>query len=383
MILRQYVLKSLSLLLLIGTLAGETQLSRTEQVDAALRALYKMEYQTATRRFRSLQESDSGSVFAPLGLMVTRWYANQQTRGHRQANQRLAQEIEPVLSHYRQQLQQKPGNAELIFFYGVTLGVKGRIQLARKDWLGILLTGYRAISYIKKADRLDPHNPDILLAKGVFNYYVGISAAYMQLASWMLNMSGSKELGLRQLETAAGQAQYGKYEAMGLLAFIYLYIEAEYAQALAYCRDLQQLFPENPYYTFLLADAHIINDHHQEAGIWVQTLKDSLPTLRGFTKIEYAQKLNYLEGSLALNQGDLPTAMNKLDHFIEQHDMELDFTLAHAYLRAGMARDLWGERAKARVYYRQAIALDNRTSACERAKKYLDEPYRGTAVTAP
>ncbi len=360
---------------MVWAAGAQKQSARTEKVDRALCAIYRLEYPAALRLFRELQQNDSACVFAPLGLLVTKWYANQQARGHRRANQILAQEIEPVLTDYRQRSQAEPQDGELLYFYGVTLGVKGRMQLARKDWLGILLTGYKAISYVKKADRLDPNNYDILLAKGVFNYYVGISAGYMQLASWMLNMSGSKELGLQQIEAAAEQARYGKYEAMGLLAFIYLYIEEQYRAALEYCQALHQLFPENPYYTFLLADAHLISGNTRQAAYWVRTLKDSLPGLRGFTKFEYEMKLAYLEGSLALKQGNLKRACDKLEYFIAQHDLELDFTLAYAYLRAGMLRDLRGDRQKALVYYRQAVELDNRTSACEKAKKYLEHPY--------
>ena len=54
----------------------------------------------------------------------------------------------------------------------------------------------------------------------------------MQIASWIMNTSGSKEKGLAQMRYAAHNARYSCYEARSILAMVTLYFESDYESTL-------------------------------------------------------------------------------------------------------------------------------------------------------
>ncbi|MCK4716720.1 MAG: hypothetical protein KAT54_07925, partial [Candidatus Marinimicrobia bacterium] len=208
----------------------------------------------------------------------------------------------------------------------------------------------------------------------VFNYYVGLSSGFMQIASWILQMSGSKEEGLEQIREAALNGNYSRYEARSLLAFIYLYLEGDYTLAKRWASMLEKEFPENPYYSFLLAESEL-RTGNPRIEIQLDKISSCLDSLNHYAKSDYIQRLQLLNGTKALLEDDLETAEQELTQFIENFESELDYDLASGYLRLGQVYDLQEKRLQAIAQYRLVIDLDNRTVAVRQANFYLEEPF--------
>jgi len=354
------------------TLTFEAQ---NEKAQQAINELYNMNYRESNRLFQEILETEPFHPLAPMGVVATEWLYNQQSEGYETGNKKLLNEISSALDIYKSQIMMQPDNAELLFYYGTTMGLKSRILLAEKDWIGVLISGYNCMRYIKKSEKLNPEFWDVYLPLGVFNYYVGISASYMRIASWILRESGSKESGLRQIALSARNNGYGRYEARGILSFVYLYMEEDFATSLEFSTMLAEEFPANPYYHFLSAEALISLQQYKEADDCIDNIRSLMPTLKGNMVKEYILKLHLLDGSMALYKKDLSTAERELKAVIDSYNLEMDWHLSYAYMRLGNVYDLKGQREEAVKYYKKAVKLNNRASACKWSKIYLKEPY--------
>lgn len=357
-----------------AVLLGQTAEQQEARLQAALKAMNRMEHAQACSLFVAASENTPYHPLAPFGALANEWISNQGKYGYQAGNRELLEDINDVILDYRRRLVLDPDNPDLQYYIGLTNGLRARVLLAEKDWLGVLVSGYRIIRNIKSALKGSPDNPDITIAFGVFNYYVGLSSGFMQIASWILRISGSKEEGLQQIETAALHGNYSRYEARSILAYLYLYFEADYAAARRWLDMLIGEFPDNPYFNFLYAEL-CIRTGNPDIETYVKKIRQRMPGLDPFFKEEYVQRLLLLEGSRALLKGDLELAESKLLNYLDNFNSEMDYDLASGYLRLGQVYDLQKRRREAVEMYQKTVDLDNRSSAVIEARGYLLEPY--------
>ncbi|PIS30008.1 MAG: hypothetical protein COT43_02705 [Candidatus Marinimicrobia bacterium CG08_land_8_20_14_0_20_45_22] len=365
----------LLMVLPFSKMMSSTHKKQEALVQSALQEMYQMNYAAANQLFRKVGQNEPFHPMAPLGTIATQWLAEQESMGFSSGNRQLLKNIDTAESEYKSQIRLHPENTQISFYYGTTLGLRARILLGEKNWGGVLISGYNAIRHIKKAEKHNPELWDIQLPFGVFNYYVGVSSGYMKIASWIFNESGSKEDGLRQMTIAAEKSRYAKYEARGILSFVYLYMEDDPAAGLKYAQILLNEFPNNPYYHFLCAEAYLNLRQFVTAEKHIREIRKLLPELKDKTKNEYELKLHLLNGTLAFHRGDLNTAEKELKSVIDNYYLEMDMHLGFALLRLGQINDLQGRRNAAIILYRKTADLDNRTTACKEAKLYLARPY--------
>jgi tetratricopeptide (TPR) repeat protein len=360
--------------LVLGSIGNATEWQE-QTIQKALFEMNNLDNAAAHQHFKEVLDSQPFHPLAPMAELATEWLVNQEDHGFQKGNELLASRIDGVLDIYRAKLKAKPNNGELEFYSGCTYGLKARLSLGEKDYWGVLINGYNAIRYIKAADRHQPDFVELKLPFGVFNYYVGISKGYMQIASWIMNTSGSKDDGLAQMAHSAKNARYGCYEARSILAMVTLYFEGDYQTSLKYSKMMADEFPDNPYYNYLAGEALIQMKRYAEAEVQIKKIRKLLPILKPKTHSEYVSKLHQLEGSLALRRGDLKTAEKELRAVVDNYDQEMDVQLGFACLWLGNVYDLQGNRTQAVRYYKQAYDLKNRSLACQLAGVYLKKPY--------
>ena len=69
--------------------------------------------------------------------------------------------------------------------------------------------------------------------------------------------------------------------------------------------------------------------------------------------------------------------MEFLNSAINSYTAELDIILGNAYLLQGMTYDMMNDRIEAKSSYKKCLKLDNFSSAMNKAKQYLNQPYQG------
>ena len=345
-------------------------------IREALCAMYDMDFDLAHDLFSSALGEENFHPLAPLGAIATEWMLSQARDGYDRGNQRLLQKLNITLDRYRSRMLLHPDETELDFYYGTTMGLKARILLYRKEWLGVITSGYNALRYVKKARRVHPDNIDMMLPMGTFNYYVGVSAGYMKIASWILNESGSREDGLRMMEEVGRAGNYGNQEARSLLAFVYLYMENDPAKALEHAEFLSDEFPGNVYFQFLVAEAIISLGELEQARTRIDRIRERLDFLEPFLYREYMLKLHLLDGRMAILTRDYAGAENDLRYVIDNYSLESDIHLGYAYLYLGNLYDMTDRRPEALKCYQVAARLDNRSTACTQARNFINAPFR-------
>ena len=368
------ILIPLCLALALSSVSAQTMERQEERLQDALKAMNRMEHDRACELFTEVAENDPYHPLGSFGALANRWISNQGKYGYKAGNRDLLERIDDVILDYRRQLTLDPDNGQLKYYIGLSNGLRARVLLAEKDWLGVLVSGYRIIRNLKAAFRENPDDPDVIIAFGVFNYYVGLSSGFMKIASWIMQLSGSKEEGLQQIETAALQGNYSRYEARSILAYLNLYFESDYDAAKRWLDLLIHDFPENPYYNFLYAE-YCIRTKNPDIDEYIDLIQHNLDSLDTYFRKEYIQRLRLLKGSQALLLGNFDYAEQQLLRFLDNFDSEMDYDLAGAFLRLGMLYDLQNKRQLAIDYYQKTVDLDNRSAAVLEAKKYLVAPY--------
>ncbi|MFA4921532.1 MAG: hypothetical protein WC611_05345, partial [Candidatus Neomarinimicrobiota bacterium] len=181
-----YKILLITLLVGISILNADDFEQQEQKVQLALKAMYNMEYEKSDELFREVLNGNPFHPMGPLGVLAVRYYQSEEYIGYHKRNQQFLADIDKALVLYTKQIKQYPERPEYLFFYGTVMGLRARIQLAEKNYLGVLTSGFSAIKHIKKAEKLCPDEPDFHLPVALFNYYVGISAPYMQIASWIM-----------------------------------------------------------------------------------------------------------------------------------------------------------------------------------------------------
>jgi len=355
-------------------LPAQTIEEQEAKVQLALKAMGRAELKEALRLFEEVRDTEPYHPLAPLGALANEWMVNQGEFGYDAGNRQVLKDIDAVILGYRQRIIVEPDNYYLKYFLGLSNGLRARVQLAQKNYLGVLVSGYNIIRYFKSALAENPNDPDIIIAFGVFNYYVGLSSGFMKIASYILQISGSKEEGLAQIQEAALHGHFSHYEARALLAYIYLNYEGDCDAARYWLKMLLDEFPDNYYYNYMSAGMEL-QTQNPRIELQLDRIQRRLPKMSPYTRSEYEQRLQLFSGIQALLENDLISAERELKQFIDKYYSEMDIDLGNACLQLGKVYDLMGQRQNAVKYYQRTIDLNNRTIMISEAKKYLAQPY--------
>lgn len=166
-------------------------------------------------------------------------------------------------------------NKEAAFFLAAGYGFQGRLYSERQSWTKAAWAGRNSLKYMNLSRGEEEFNPELLLGDALFNYFsVWIPENYPLMKPVMsLFPKGSKELGLKQLETVAENAFYTRVEAQYFLFRLYASEEKRPYDALRISEYLNNKFPNNPYFHRSYAR------HLYAVGRWSESMKESMEIL--------------------------------------------------------------------------------------------------------
>lgn len=166
-------------------------------------------------------------------------------------------------------------NKEAAFFLAAGYGFQGRLYSERQSWTKAAWAGRNSLKYMNLSRGEAEFNPELLLGDALFNYFsVWIPENYKFMKPVMsLFPKGSKELGLKQLETVAENAFYTRVEAQYFLFRLYASEEKRPYDALRISEYLNIKFPNNPYFHRSYAR------HLYAVGRWTESMEESLEIL--------------------------------------------------------------------------------------------------------
>ncbi len=146
-------------------------------------------------------------------------------------------------------LKKNPKNVEASFFLSAAHGLRGRFYGERSNWAKAIAEGRRALKYLElNRDNID-FSPELLFGDGLYNYYsVYIPKNYPHLKPVLIFFrKGDVKTGIEQLQRAANEAFYSRYEAQLYLMKVYE-SENDNQKAWELARILHKRSPNNPYF---------------------------------------------------------------------------------------------------------------------------------------
>jgi tetratricopeptide (TPR) repeat protein len=262
------------------------------------------------------------------------------------------------------------------FYLGGALGFKGRFELMKENWLSSFFLARDAIEAFRTCLKMDPHNKDVLLGFGTFDYYTARLSGLLKFLTYLLVHKGSEDEGLRKLHLAAKESLYSATEAKSMLLHIYLFLEKDFSKALKLADDLTKKYTQSLRYQVLLGVCYIRLGMDSEYHGTVNHLRQrSRQEGTGHEGFPWERRALYLEAAYNLYHEHYRDARTKLKIILNEKDPLNDpEMIAWPVLKIGMSYDLEGNREEAIKYYRRVLNMENGAGAQFLVKKLLEDP---------
>jgi tetratricopeptide (TPR) repeat protein len=370
---------------MIGVTSVPAQVPRDSVYEATvqrgIQAVYNLEFEKADKEFSALiafrPRHPAGYFFR---AMIT-WWRIMIDMDNPQYDDQFFAELDGVVNLCDSLLDVNENDVDAIFFKGGSIGFEGRLRFHRNDWLAAANAGRKALPLVQKARELDPHNYDILLGTGIYNYYVEVIPNEFPFVKPLLLFipSGDRQKGLEQLRLASERAKYAGVETSYFLMQIYYSYERDYPKALALARALHQRFPRNMMFHKYVGRCQVVMsswDAAEETFMEIAGLVQR--NVRGYTAAVEREALYYL-GLCAMHARQFDSALLNYERCIEMSG-QLDIREASGFmvmasLKIGMIYDLQGKRELALKQYDKVRNMKEYKDSLIQAERYMKTPY--------
>ena len=340
-----------------------------------VREMYNFQFDDSKKSFEKFVSLNPTHPAGYFYLVVLDWFTLRMFREDKEIWGEMSDKLDKVVIVAEKQLKMYPDDALSMVYLGAARGLKARIALSKNNFIDTFYDGYAGYSIIQEAMRNDPAMIDPKIALGIFHYFIAISGPMIRSLSYIAGISSIKERAVAEIMEVAEGGFYASIEARSFLMFIYAYIEDEYSKALELSRGLVKEFDQSPYFHGKLADILLLNGEIEESRHHLELIPKLVVGLPEKYRLEMETRIQYLQGESLRREGKPEEALKLLLGLADSYTLEFKFNLGYIYLRTGMAYDELGERTEAIKQYKEAVKLDNYTSAVRLSKLYLKNAY--------
>lgn len=352
-----------------------------DRVERGLDHLYNMEFDPARAYFTSIDRRYPNHPIGPFLLALNTWWEILLDLSDEAHDDAFYEAMEEVIDRSDRLLKRDSRNFDAMFFKGAALGFRGRLRSNRGEWFRSARDGVRAMDYVLGVAQRAPGNADYAFGKGIYDYYAAaIPAQYPYVKPVMIFFpSGDRARGIRELERTVRDGRFIQTEAAYFLLQIYYLFENDYAKSVHYVTWLRERHPQNSFFhTFEGRVYAKWGQWEKSAAVFDEVLKRYRNRHRGYNEAMAEQALYFLARSRMMYR-EYDAALTYLDDLKELAARDADDTYFEVLgrLREGMSHDARGNRTRAVAAYRQVLGMQDFAGAHERAKRYLDNPYKG------
>ena len=340
-------------------------------LDNAISDLYNYNFISSKSKLDSINKIDPYNPISPFLTVIVDWLYNQTEFGYDESYKAINDGSKKNIRHYKNLLKEYPQNAEYYLYLGSTYGMRARVSLAHKDWLGVMSSSYIGFRYLRKSNKIDPLLYDYYLTKGLIEYFLCISSIPIQMGGKMMGFEADCDVGKENLELALSSSEFAWIESANILTYIYLYLERDYHNALRTITPLVEQFPGHPFFAFLKAETLAKLNRWEELELMWPTLEQFTRKGNYLQKNECKLKLKYIESIHLFNSNKNKEVIEKTDWIINNYHMEFDWLLGLTYMIRGKTYDKLGMTDLAKKEYKMIIKLNNYFPEVEEAKKII------------
>lgn len=149
----------------------------------------------------------------------------------------------------------KSDSAEGHVYAGMGYALKARVYALRSENRNVARVAVKGRAEMLRALELDPQMADAAAVLGVYNYYVDTLSPIVKVLRLFTGIpGGSKEDGVKQLETGMNQGVLMAVDARFILARAIRQYDQKYEEALADAEPLAVRYPRNPLFLLLIGN---------------------------------------------------------------------------------------------------------------------------------
>ena len=351
------------------------------KVQRGIDHIYNIEFEKADKDFsdvvRLAPDHPAGYFFQAM----TKWWRILSNFDDESSDKSFYAMLDKVVDMCEKRLEVNGNDVTALFFKGGAVGFRGRLRANRGAWLLAANDGLVALPAIRKANKLEPANNDVLLGMGIYNYYADVvPVQYPVVKPLMLFLpGGDKKKGLEQLELAATKARYAKVEAMYFLLQTYFSYEKQYLRALELARDLHGKYPKNPLFHRMYGRCYVSLGYWAEAfQIFNEVEGRYRNHQEGYDDYD-AREAYYYIGRHYFLAGRLEDALKNL-YRCDEISRNIDRNsssgfMSMANLTIGMIYDLQKKRGSALAQYQKVLIMKEYENTYKEARRFMEKPY--------
>lgn len=346
----------------------------------ALDFVYNMQFEEARQRIARIDAAYPNHPIGPFLYGLERWWNVLLDYTDESHDKAFYKALDDVIDRSDRLLKRDKDNFDAWFFKGAALGFRGRLRSNRGQWFKAARDGKGAMDYVFKIAEHDTANADFAFGKGVYDYFAwAVPRKYPVVRPLMgLFPRGDRDRGLTSLDRTATDGLFIKAEATYFLFQIFYFYEPNFERSLDYITRLHERYPANPLFHGHLGRVYARWGRWVEAeAVFSALLERYRAGQFGYTNTLAEQAFYYLARSHMMHREfeEARDYLVQLDFLTSAYEGDTSFkTLGQ--LRLGMVFDALGQREAAVLRYRKVLDLKDYTGAHQRARRYLDQPYR-------
>jgi len=343
--------------------------------------VYNLEFEDAERDFAELTRMQPAHPAGYFFLAMVDWWRILIDLDDESRDQRFFDALDRVVDMCDSMLEKNGNDVSAMFFKGGALGFQGRLKFHRNDYLAAANAGRKALPLVQTAFSVDPHNYDILLGTGIYNYYADvIPSEYPFVRPLLLFVpSGDKKKGIDQLMQAAEKGKFASTEAAYFLMQIYYFYEREYDKSLLLALDLTRKYPNNMLFQRYLGRSYAaMSNWTMTEEVFSEVVTRCRKQLRGFTG-QVEREAQYYLGLAVMTTARLDEA---LSHFYRCDELsrgldksEVSGYMVMANLKIGNVYDLQRKRELAVMQYNKVLNMKDYKESVSLARQYIKTRY--------
>jgi tetratricopeptide (TPR) repeat protein len=345
-----------------------------------LDAIYSLRFSDAADAFGNIDRRYPDHPIGPFLQSLTTWWEILLDLNDTSQDEEFYAMMDRVVERCDRMLDRDEHDPDAMFFKGAALGFRGRLRSNREQWFRAAMDGKRAMGYVLSVADRDSTNADYMFGKGIYDYFAEVIperyAAVRPLMAFFPN--GDRERGLAILERTARDGHFVRTEAVYFLFHINFAYERDYDAALEYVEWLLDRYPENAYFHAMHGRVFINQGRWQDAReVYQEVLARYVEETRGYGDAIAEQALYYLART-EMARAEFEAALGyllQLEALAARIDADTPLKVL-GRLRQGMSHDALGHRETALDRYREVLDMDDASGAHERARRYLETPYR-------
>ncbi len=359
--------------------------SAESQSDAKLQKgieyIYNIQFDSANVIFNEMTSANPNDPAGWFFKMLVEWWKINLNKDDESNDEIFLNSVDKVIEVTDRILEKNENDYTALFYRGGAIGYRGLVRSLRESWFKAAEDGKDALNLFTKASELNTNNKDILFGIGLYNYFAEyVPEKYPFLKPLMIIFpNGDKAKGLFQITDAADNSKLAKYEARGILSYLYITYENNYFESEKNAKILVEKFPNNPVFEKYLLKSYIGLSRWIEAlNGWKKVLEKADSNHAGYNNDYTRREANYY---IAVTLFSMRNELEAERYLLKSEELSNKINgsaayLAQIYLMEGMLADKKGDRTSAIYNYDRVLAMENFSTTHRDATAFKNSAYK-------